>query len=464
MGYQVLIVGYQKELSDAYLGSKWLRELRQFQIHCCTTTLRESVEIICGQFFECVVLISSGGDPLLNDTLERIREGQPQLPVIVLSRNFPPVEAAGAIRAGAWKSFDLNDSPDAFRELLTELPDRKAQAAVTHPPAPCERWRKMLVGDSPAMASVADTIRRVGPRRCTVLLNGETGTGKELAARALHMASPRSAQRMVSVNCSALPASLLEAELFGHIRGAFTGATGCRTGLVEYAAKGTLFLDEIGDLAIELQAKLLRVLQEREFHRLGSSDVIKADVRVIAATNIDLQARIAQGRFREDLYYRLNVVPLTMPSLRDRRSDIPALVSHFMLKICRNEDIPVKRLAPAALDELCRRDWPGNVRQLENAIEMAVAFSGQRDVLYPVDFGAVQRRSGVPETSTLSTEPPVDTCFRTAVDRFGINILEEALAAAGGNKTKAAERLGMKRTTLIMKMRSLQQSGCSKPA
>ncbi|HYA17209.1 MAG TPA: sigma-54 dependent transcriptional regulator, partial [Bryobacteraceae bacterium] len=289
-----------------------------------------------------------------------------------------------------------------------------------------------------------------------------TGTGKEMAARAIHAASPRAHQNLVAVNCSALPENLLEAELFGHTRGAFTGATAPRVGRFEQAHKGTLFLDEIGDMPLDLQAKLLRVLQEREFQRLGSSETVRIDVRVIAATNVGLQEKVRQGKFREDLYYRLNVVPLRMPPLRNRVSDVPALVAHFVKKVCLNEDIPVKRVAPEALEQLCAAQWPGNVRQLENTIEMAVAISGLRDVLYPRDFGlAGPRLTTVATTTSLSLplELPENMGFEAAVNRFQVTMLESALQAAGGNKTVAAERLGLKRTTLIMKMRTLQQSG-----
>jgi transcriptional regulator with GAF, ATPase, and Fis domain len=281
-----------------------------------------------------------------------------------------------------------------------------------------------------------------------------------VAARAIHSASPRAHQNLVPVNCSALPENLLEAELFGHTRGAFTGATAHRVGRFEQAHKGTLFLDEIGDMPLDLQAKLLRVLQEREFQRLGSSDTIRVDVRVIAATNIGLQEKVRQGAFREDLYYRLNVVPLRMPPLRNRVSDIPALAAHFVKKICLSEDIPVKRVAPEALEQLCSAPWPGNVRQLENTIEMAVAISGLRDVLYPKDFGlAGPRLTTVVTTTSLPLDMPENIGFEAAVNRFQVSMLESALQAAGGNKTVAAERLGMKRTTLLMKMRTLQQSG-----
>jgi DNA-binding NtrC family response regulator len=309
------------------------------------------------------------------------------------------------------------------------------------------------------METVAETIRLVGPRRCTVLISGETGTGKEIAARAIHMASPRSHATMVAVNCSALPENLLEAELFGHTRGAFTGATVQRIGRFEQAHKGTIFLDEIGDMPLELQAKLLRVLQERELQRLGSSETIKVDVRVVAATNVDLVEKIRQGKFREDLYYRLNVVPLKMPALRNRVSDIPPLVSHFVRKICQMENIPLKRVTPEALQHLCANQWSGNVRQLENAIEMAIAISGDRDVLYPKDFGASSVKLAPVSSGALPLEVPEGEGFDSAVTRFELAILENALRASGGNKTVAADRLGMKRTTLIMKIRNLQQSG-----
>src|SRR3954447_15363048 len=198
-------------------------------------------------------------------------------------------------------------------------------------------WERLLVGESSEMRRVVHLIRMVGPRRATVLITGETGSGKEVAARALHRAGPRRRAPFVAVNCSALPEGLLESELFGHVRGAFTGAVQSRVGRFEEASGGTIFLDEIGELPIELQAKLLRVLQERELQRLGSSETIKVDIRVVAATNCDLPRRIEEGKFREDLYYRLNVVPLEMPPLRRRRDDIPILAAHFVEKVCRAE-------------------------------------------------------------------------------------------------------------------------------
>jgi transcriptional regulator with GAF, ATPase, and Fis domain len=321
----------------------------------------------------------------------------------------------------------------------------------------CEPWRSLLVGESRPMQAVIETIRLIGGRRCTVLIGGETGTGKELAARALHMAGPRSSQPLVAVNCSALPENLLETELFGHVKGAFTGAIQTRVGRFEQAHKGTMFLDEVGDMPPELQAKLLRVLQDREIQRVGSSETIKVDVRVIAATNVNLLERVRQGRFREDLYYRLNVVPLEMPALRKRGRDITLLTEHFVKKICQSEDLAVKKVTPEAMEGLCRGSWPGNVRQLENSVEMAVVLSGDREVLFAKDFG-------LPPTTPINVIPfenaamPVSTSesmdFETAVSHFERSILEKALQQTAGNKTAAAELLGLKRTTLIMKLRN----------
>jgi DNA-binding NtrC family response regulator len=318
-------------------------------------------------------------------------------------------------------------------------------------------WERLLVGESHPMRQVGHIIRMVGARRATVLITGETGTGKEVAARALHLAGPRRSGPMVPVNCSALPENLLEAELFGHVRGAFTGAHQSRTGRFEQAHGGTLFLDEIGELPLDLQTKLLRVLQEREFQRLGSSETIRVDVRVVAATNCDLAARIEEGRFREDLFYRLNVVPIHMPPLRARPEDIPALAAHFMLKICAGERLPLKRLTAGALDRLCVCSWPGNVRQLENALEMGIALSGQRMDLGAEDFPLSQIRQRVSVSAELPLVPVPDggLDYERTLALIERSILEQALRKTGGNKKAAAQMLRLKRTTLSAKVRSL---------
>ena len=326
-----------------------------------------------------------------------------------------------------------------------------------------EGWERLLVGESLEMRQVCQVIRMVAGRRSTVLITGETGTGKEMAARALHLAGPRRHAPLVAVNCSALPENLLEAELFGHVKGAFTGAFQGRVGRFEQAQGGTLFLDEIGDLALELQAKLLRVLQERELQKLGSSETIRLDVRVVAATNCDLARRIGQGGFREDLYYRLNVVPLHMPPLRERRGDIPALARYFVEKICRVEEIAAKTLRPEAVERLSRCDWPGNVRQLENAVEMAVAMSGDRAVLDAADFPVPGPRLApvsLPDSTPLVSVPDSGLDFEHTLAIIERSILEQALSKTGGNKKAAADMLRLKRTTLAAKMRSLDAFAC----
>jgi DNA-binding NtrC family response regulator len=326
-----------------------------------------------------------------------------------------------------------------------------------------EDWRNLLVGDSWEMRQVHRTIELAGVRRATVMITGESGTGKERAARALHLASPRRRAPWVAVNCTALPANLLEAELFGHTRGAFTGALQHRVGRFEQADGGTLFLDEIGDLPLDLQGKLLRVLQEREFQRLGSSETIQTDVRVVVATNCDLMERVEQGRFREDLYYRLSVVPLSMPTLRQRRIDIPMLAGHFAAKICALEGMQLKLIEPAALEKLRGFSWPGNVRQLENAIEAALALSGDRETLGPSDFPLPQAR-----TSQVSKEGmpsvPLPDCgldYDRTLAHIERSILQQALQKTGGNKKAAADMLRLKRTTLSAKVRTLDARDCA---
>jgi transcriptional regulator with PAS, ATPase and Fis domain len=319
-------------------------------------------------------------------------------------------------------------------------------------------WETLLVGNSREMCSLRQMIKMVGGRRCTVLITGETGTGKELAARSLHLAGPRCRGPLVALNCSAVPDALLEAELFGYVRGAFTGAVQTRVGRFEQAHGGTLFLDEVGDLPLDLQAKLLRVLQEREFQRLGSSETIRVDIRVVAATNCDLAQKIDQGRFREDLYYRLNVVPLNVPPLRHRLDDVPLLARHFVEKICRLESIPVKDLTPEAMERLTSYSWPGNVRQLENAMEMAVALSGDRGVLSAADFplGPATKLPVAPAARTVVSLPDTGLDYQQTVAMIERSILEQALEKTGGNKKAAAEMLRLKRTTLCAKVRNME--------
>lgn len=376
--------------------------------------------------------------------LDAVGQVHPGLPVAFYRENGTAREAVRLLRLGAAEYFDDWEDAESWRP--------RVERAV----APMESWRKFLVGDSPVMQPVLDTIRILGPRRSTVLIQGETGTGKEMVARALHAASTRAMAPMVSVNCTALPDTLLEAELFGHTRGAFTGAMQARTGRFEQAQRGTIFLDEIGDLPFEIQAKLLRVLQERECQKLGSGETVKLDVRVVAATNAELERRIEQGKFREDLYYRLNVVPIPIPPLRDRWQDIPLLVDHFLEKICRSEGMPPKRVYRETLEVLERYPWPGNVRQLENTVERAVILSGERQTLYPSDFSLPRAGRSVETVPAPLGVPETGMDLQQTVQKLERTLIEQALRRTGGNKSQAADILGMKRTTLTAKMKVLE--------
>ncbi len=321
-------------------------------------------------------------------------------------------------------------------------------------------WRQFLIGASRAVLDVCEVIELVASRRCTVLISGETGTGKEVVARALHAASDRSAVPMVAVNCTAMPSNLAETELFGHAKGAFTGAHAARVGRFEQAHRGTIFLDEIGDLPLDVQPKLLRVLQEHELQRIGSSETVRVDVRVIAASNVDLETAVRERRFREDLYYRLNVVPIHLPSLRERSEDIPLLLEYFLAKIQATEGGSPKRISGDAAQLLQRLDWPGNIRQLEHAVQMAVALSGDRTLLVPNDFKARQSvRSLHPERGEhLSlTIPQGGLDFDQVVGNFERSLLNQALAVSGGNKARAADLLRIKRTTLLAKLKSFEE-------
>lgn len=368
-------------------------------------------------------------------------------------------DAAQLIRLGAYWCVDEltpeNEVLQILERAIEEIDSRRSSHAPRN-----EGWRGMLVGDSPEMQEVARVIELVAMRRCTVLISGETGTGKEMCARAIHAASDRAHKPMVALNCSAIPEHLLEAELFGHTRGAFTGAINDRAGRFEEADGGTLFLDEIGDMPFDLQAKLLRVLQEREVQRLGSSRTIKVNVRIIAASNVDLLDAVKQRRFREDLYYRLNVVPIKMPALRDRQGDIALLTRHFVAKVCSFEGLEPKEIYNETLAKLASYDWPGNVRQLENIVERAVVISGTRNFLVPSDFplstATVRPASPQLRTDNISV-PDHGIDFTQVVTVFERKLLDQALEKAKGNKSLAADLLRLKRSTLISKLRVMEQ-------
>ncbi|HWP35949.1 MAG TPA: sigma-54 dependent transcriptional regulator [Gemmatimonadales bacterium] len=384
------------------------------------------------------------------DILRAARERDPELPVILMTAQAELQSAIQAVNQGAFyyiqKPF-ANDDLVAIcrraaeyralrsenRELKSEI-RRRDRSAVAQP-----------IGGSPSFAEVLRFARQVARTESTVLIQGESGTGKEVIARFIHELSERSDGPFLSINCGALPESLLESELFGHVRGSFTGAVRDKQGLFAAARAGTFFLDEIAEIPPSTQVKLLRVLQEREIMPVGATEAVPVDVRVIAATNRDLDQEIRAGRFRSDLYYRLNVIALHLPPLRERREDIPLLAENFLQRIAGTRGEPPKRLSPAAFDALMAYDWPGNVRELENALERAVVLTpGQQ-----IDASALPERIVSPPAQPLATERVPQNPTLEVIERAYITWV---LQAEGGNKTRAAEVLGIDPSTLYRKL------------
>ncbi|HUI53576.1 MAG TPA: sigma-54 dependent transcriptional regulator [Bryobacteraceae bacterium] len=378
------------------------------------------------------------------ELLGLIRRQSAQVPVVVMTA-FGSIETAvESMKAGAtdfllkpfsldhlmqvvYKALEMRALRDENRQLKAELGRRYEFDNI--------------IGRSPAMQEIFDTIERVAPTRATVLLAGESGVGKDLIARAIHFHSPRRDRPLVKINCTAIPENLMESELFGYEKGAFTGANSSKPGKFEQADTGTVFLDEIGDVPGPIQVKLLRVLQEREFERLGSNVTRHIDVRVIAATNQDLRAALEQGTFREDLYYRLNVVPLNIPSLRERKQDIPFLANHFVKKLAPESGCRVESITDAALERLMGYHWPGNVRELENVIERSLVMCK----------GTQLDAADIKLESAPRPKPSSDAHFLPeglSLDQYEQEIIREALRRADGNKSQAARMLGLTRNAL----------------
>jgi two-component system nitrogen regulation response regulator NtrX len=384
------------------------------------------------------------------DLLPEIVRGTPQTAVIMMSGHATIDAAVQATRLGA---FDFLEKPVSLERLLVLLRNATTQATLRDENRRLQRpWSLPIVGRSAAITQLLGEIQLAGPSPARVLIQGEHGTGKELVARALHTSGPRRAMPFVAVNCSAIPEELIESELFGHERGAFTGATQSRRGCFEEAHGGTLFLDEVGDLSPRAQTKLLRVLQESELTRVGGTRVIKVDVRVVAATNRDLVGPGHAGAFREDLYFRLAVIPITVPALRERAEDIPLLVEHFAAALAREAGGRPRRFTPEAVDLLQRYPFPGNVRELRNLVErlsiMTTAAEIGRDqvraVLPLVEAGAAAGAGAAPPAR-----------LSDAVRAFERRQIEAALQAAGGNMTEAAAKLGLERSHLYKKLKQL---------
>jgi DNA-binding NtrC family response regulator len=393
-----------------------------------------------------VMLPDSDGITVL-DELRRIDE---ELPALMITAFASVENAIQAMKRGAFDYITKPFKNDEVLVVLKNATERRRLVAENRALRQNLQARQHkfadIIGRSSRMRQVFDLIIQAAPSRTTILIQGESGTGKELVARALHANSSRSDRAFITVNSGNLPPDLLESNLFGHVKGAFTGAVYPKKGLFELADKGTIFFDEIGNIPVETQAKLLRVIQEREFMRLGGVETIKVDVRIMAATNVDLRHMMEEGKFREDLYYRLHVITVPLPPLRERKEDIPLLVQHFLDKYGAENNKPGLELTADALDLLLEYDWPGNVRELENVIERAVVLSTSARIdagLVP-DHVRSTRRFAVPHFVV----PPEGINYHEVVNDFQRRLIESTLEAAGGVQKRAAELLHIKPTTL----------------
>lgn len=431
------------------------------------------------------VLLSDIRMPGVNglELLERLQQQAPNLPVIIMTAHSDLDAAVAAYRGGAFeylpKPFDVDGVVTLVRRAARSRGDGGDPDALNGP-------QTLLIGEAPAMQDVFRAIGRLSQSQITVLITGETGAGKELVARALHAHSPRAKQPFIAVNTAAIPKDLMESEFFGHERGAFTGAQAQRRGRFEQADGGTLFLDEIGDMPLDLQTRLLRVLADGEFYRVGGHSPVKVDVRVIAATNQELEIAVGQGRFREDLFHRLNVIRIRIPSLRERREDIPQLARHFLASAARELKAEPKRMRPEVLACLQQFDWPGNVRQLENVCRWLTVMAPGQDV-HVQDLPAELRGRSSAETeavvsptaaapvSTVAAAPAGDSSWQEALRHwaetelrngrsdllgdalpdFERTLIKTALAECRGQRIEAAKRLGWGRNTLTRKIKEL---------
>ena len=394
------------------------------------------------------------------EVLERVKKNWPHIPVLIMTA-FGSIESA--VEAMRYGAFNYITKPFSNDELLLSI-QNAAELARAHRQYQLlresleDRYGKhQIIGRSRAIRDMLALVDRAGPSRATVLITGESGTGKELVARAIHFSSPRSQEPFVSVNCMALNPGVLESELFGHEKGSFTGAVAMRRGRFEQASGGTLFLDEVGELTPELQVKLLRVLQERRFERVGGSEEIEVDIRIVAATNKDLMPLVQAGTFREDLYYRLNVVHIPIPPLRERREDIPLLVAHFAEKAAKENGIPPKTFSMEALNHLSGYEWPGNIRQLQNVVERCLVLV-PGEVITLEDLPAEIRDEEAQFKSAVDLLP-VQLDLADTLERIEAALIRRALVRADFVQAKAEELLGISKSLMQYKLKKYSITG-----
>ncbi len=388
------------------------------------------------------------------EALAQIKAYNPSIPVIIMTAYSSVESAVDALKSGA---YDYLIKPLDFEVLKLTLERASEHAGLKTENELLKRQlhadpeTPTIIGKSDAMKALLEMLAMAAPSEATVLITGESGTGKELVARSLHVNSPRKDHPLVVVNCAAITETLLESELFGHEKGAFTGADKRREGRFMQADQGTLFLDEIAETSPTMQAKLLRVLQQKEIQRIGSEEVLQVDVRIVAATNRDLEVEVSQGRFREDLFYRLNVMPLNVPPLRARQDDIPLLVDHFLRRYAKKNRKPVKGFTPLAMDMLLKYDWPGNVRELENAVERAVILlTGEHITEKQLPLNIVKKYPDIDESGVAMASSPTGN---RSLDEIEKEAILATLQATDGNKSESARRLGITRKTLHNKLK-----------
>jgi two-component system response regulator AtoC len=393
------------------------------------------------------------------DILKRVKEDSPYTNVILITGNASAETAVEAMKEGA---FDYITKPFNFEKLKIQVAKALEKSRLVAENLYLRQQLRgkykfdNIIGNSPAMQQLFSRMEKVVNTDSTILILGDSGTGKELVAKAIHFNGARKDKPFVAINCGAIPADLLESELFGHVRGAFTGAVADKTGKFEAATNGTIFLDEIGTMPMHLQMKLLRVLQEQEVERVGSSKKINLNVRVISATNADLEEQVRKGLFREDLYYRLNVIPILLPPLRERRQDVALLARHFLQNVCREMDRPLMSISPAAMQALEAYDWPGNVREMENVIERTVALTDGETIEkkdLPANIGGIDEENDDEVLCPKVTPDGVN--LPQVIEKIERRMIREAMEMGGGIKARAAALLGINRTTLVEKIRRL---------
>jgi len=465
----ILVIDDEAEIRE---GLELLLKTEGYQVSMAETG-QSGLSRLGEQPFDLVLLDVSLPDRSGIDLLKDIRRLDVHIPILLITAYGSIEMARAAFKSGA---MDYITKPWSNDELLAQVAQAVEAHQLREENLQLKRALKQrfnfpnIVGKSDKMLALFDLVAQVGPSRSTVLISGESGTGKELIAKAIHSASPRADRAFVPVNTGSIPVDLLESQLFGHVKGAFTSAVASKKGLFEVADQGTIFFDEIATVSPETQAKLLRVIQEREFMRLGGTEQIKVDVRIVAASNIDLLSLVKEGRFREDLYHRLNVIHLHLPALRERREDIPLLLAHFLDRFCQENNKPLRQFTLSAMKLLMDYDWPGNVRELENVVERAVVLSTQERVdvdLLPEALRSKEIVRGVRlQLSEFLPPLPGEPGARAAADNpnpslFQIideverRIIVDMLERTGWNQTEAAERFLIPLSTLNQKIKRL---------